>query len=84
MATKGAVNFKSFLVLSTNGPPAKMNMNEGKNVNHVTKVAANAPDQNKLSDPNTALAYPPINPTNVTTMMRGPGVVSPNAKPSII
>ena len=56
MAVRGAVNFKSLWVLSTKGPPAKMNMNEGKNVNHVTSVAANAPARNKLSGPSRACA----------------------------
>jgi len=30
------------------------------------------------------LLHPPTNPTNATTMMSGPGVVSPSANPSII
>ena len=34
---------------------AKMKMNDGKNVNHVTKHAANAPAANKLSGPSSAL-----------------------------
>ena len=40
IAVRGAVNFKSFWVLSTKGPPAKMKINDGKKVNHVTSVAA--------------------------------------------
>ena len=36
------------------------------------------------SGPSTCLIQPPTNPTNATTMISGPGVVSPSARPSII
>ena len=54
MAVNGAVNFKLLCVLSTKGPPAKIKINDGKNVNHVTSMAAKAPAKNKLSGPKTA------------------------------
>ena len=49
-----------------------------------TTTAATAPDMNAASGPKICLVQPPTNPTNVTTMMSGPGVVSPSASPSII
>src|SRR5438477_6560164 len=61
-----------------------MNINDGRNVNHVATAAAAAPATNTCSGPNSCVAQPPTKPTNATTMIRGPGVVSPSAKPSII
>ena len=84
MAVNGAVKFTLPWVDSTSGQPARMKMNEGRKVNQVTSVAAKAPARNNVSGPNAALAWPPTNPTKATTMMSGPGVVSPNARPSII
>ena len=84
IAVKGAVNFKLFWVDSINGAPIKININDGKKVKNVTKIAAIVADNKALSTPKNGCVQPPTNPTNVTTMISGPGVVSPNAKPSII
>ena len=59
MAVSGAVKFTLPWVDSTSGPPAKMKMNDGKNVNHVTSVAASAPARNTASGPSRALVWPP-------------------------
>ena len=83
-AVSGAVNFRSPWVESTSGPPARMKMNDGRDVNHVTSIAASAPLRNSASGPAIALAWPPRKPTKATTMISGPGVVSPSARPSII
>ena len=84
MAVSGAVNCSLPWVDSISGPPAKTKMNEGKKVNQVTTVAASAAPQNSACGPSTAWPQPPTKPTNDTTMIKGPGVVSPSARPSII
>ena len=61
-----------------------MNRNEGRKVNHVTTVAASAPARKRCSGPNSCFVQPPTKPTKATTMIKGPGVVSPSASPSII
>src|SRR5260370_1207981 len=61
-----------------------MNRNDGRNVNHVTTVAASAPARKRCSGPKSCFAQPPTKPTKATTMINGPGVVSPSANPSII
>jgi hypothetical protein len=43
-----------------------------------------APGRDQVSAPNSALVQPPTKPTKATTMISGPGVVSPSARPSII
>lgn len=48
----GAVNFSSLWVDSTSGPPARMNRNEGRKVNQVTRPAATAPARNAWWAPN--------------------------------
>lgn len=52
IAVSGAVKRISPCVLSISGPPAKINMNEGRKVNQVTKQAALAADRNNRSEPN--------------------------------
>ena len=84
IADRGAVNPSLPCVASTTGPPAKMKMNEGRKVKKVTTVAANAPPRNRASGPDTSFNQPPRKPTKATTMISGPGVVSPRARPSII
>ncbi len=84
MAVSGAVNLRSPCVLSTSGPPAKMNRNDGRKVNQVTRTAASAPAKRRASGPNGALPQAPTKPTKATTMISGPGVDSPSARPSII
>src|SRR5512144_1119563 len=83
IAVNGAVNDRSPCVDSISGPPARMNRNEGRNVKNVTTLAASAPDQNVESG-TIARVQPPTKPTKATTMISGPGVVSPSASPSII
>src|SRR5438132_4238992 len=77
IAVSGAVNDSSPCVDSINGPPARMNRNDGRNVKNVTMAAAKAPDQNNES-PTTRRVQPPTKPTKATTMISGPGVVSPS------
>jgi hypothetical protein len=78
------VNFRSPWVASTSGPPIKIKRNEGRKVKKVATVAPAAPARNKASGANKALVQAPTKPTKVTTIMSGPGVVSPKARPSII
>ena len=61
-----------------------MKTNDGRKVNQVTTSAASAPPAASASGPSTSRVQPPTKPTNATTMMSGPGVVSPSARPSII
>ena len=61
-----------------------MNPKLGRKVNHTTtKVAATASHQ-WPGAPNTPVFQPPMKPTKATTMIKGPGVVSPRARPSTI
>ena len=63
-----------------------MKPKEGRKVNHtVTRVAATARGQlaAPAPDPNPWF-QPPMKPTKATTMIKGPGVVSPRARPSSI
>src|SRR5688572_9743161 len=83
IAVSGPVNNRLPRVASTSGAPAKMNMNDGRNVKNVTTNAPATPAS--AGDPAIAAwVQPPTKPTKVTTMIRGPGVVSPSASPSII
>jgi len=84
MPVSGAVNFRLPWVVSMNGPPSRMKKNDGRKVKKVTTLAATAPARNSDSLPKIALVHPPTKPTNETTMISGPGVVSPSASPSII
>ena len=59
-------------------------MKDGKNVNQVATQAASAAPRKSASGPATCLTQPPAKPTKATTMMSGPGVLSPKARPSII
>ena len=61
-----------------------MKTNDGRNVKNVTTAAAAAPARKSASGPNSAFVHPPTKPTKATTMISGPGVVSPSASPSII
>ena len=61
-----------------------MNTNDGRKVKNVTTTAATTPAANWASGPKIAFVQPPTKPTNATTMISGPGVVSPSARPSII
>ncbi len=62
----------------------KNKKSEGRKVNQVTNIAATVPAKNSMLGPKKPLSYPPMNPTNVTTIISGPGVVSPRARSSII
>ncbi|MCY1561954.1 hypothetical protein D9M68_992810 [compost metagenome] len=84
IADSGAVKPSLPCVASMAGPPARMKMNEGRKVKKVTTVAASAPPRNSESGPSTCVSQPPTKPTKATTMISGPGVVSPSASPSII
>ncbi len=84
MPVSGAVNFTSSRVASTAGPPTRMNRNDGRNVKIVATVAPATPANTKLPGPRISFVQPPTKPTKATTMISGPGVVSPNARPSII
>ena len=70
MPVSGALNLRSPWVVSMNGAPMKMKTNEGRKVKNVATSAPATPAPRK--------------PTKATTMMSGPGVVSPSARPSII
>ena len=83
-AAKGAVSLRLPRVDSTQGPPAKIKTNDGKNVNQVATHAPSAAPKNRASGPITALPQLATKPTKATTMINGPGVVSPSARPSII
>ena len=82
IAVSGAFSRRLPCVDSMRGPPARMNTNDGRNVKKVTTHAAAMPVAS--GDAASACVQPPTNPTNATTMMSGPGVVSPSASPSII
>ena len=84
IALNGAPKRMSPLEASTSGAPARMNPKEGRKVNHtVTRVAAIARSQ--FSAPAARPWFqPPMKPTKATTMINGPGVVSPRAMPSSI
>jgi hypothetical protein len=84
MPVSGAVNFRLPCVDSMNGAPIRMKKNDGRKVKNVTTVAATAPESKSESVPKMAWVQPPTKPTKDTTMMSGPGVVSPSASPSII
>ena len=84
IADSGAVQPSLPWLASTSGPPARMKTNEGKKVKKVTTVAASAPPSSSASGPSTWRVQPPTKPTKATTMINGPGVVSPSARPSII
>src|SRR4051812_37834711 len=84
MPVSGAVKCGCRCVVSMNGAPTKMNTNDGKNVNQVATVAPVIPESTAESGPNTACVHAPTKPTKATTMISGPGVVSPSASPSII
>ncbi len=59
-------------------------MKDGRKVKKVTTVAAKAPPRKSASGPRACFNQPPTKPTKATTMISGPGVVSPKARPSII
>ena len=84
IAVSGAPRRRSSRLASTRGAPARMNPNDGTKVNHtVTRVAARAAGQ-LPAVPSRPVFQPPMKPTKATTMIRGPGVVSPSARPSTI
>ena len=84
MPVSGAVKCSWPCVLSMNGAPSRMNRNDGRNVKNVTTVAASTPPANERVGPSTCWPQPPTKPTKATTMISGPGVVSPSARPSSI
>ena len=49
-----------------------MNRNDGRNVNHVTSVAASARPRNGASAPNGAATVAALDPMNATTTTSGP------------
>ena len=84
MAVSGAVNLSWPCVDSMTGPPARMKMKDGRKVKKVTTQAATVPARKRASAPKSCWVQPPTKPTKATTMISGPGVVSPRARPSII
>ena len=80
----GAVKRSCPCVVSISGPPARMNRNDGRKVKNVATHAPAIPASASESGPKGAFVQPPTKPTNATTMISGPGVVSPSARPSII
>src|SRR5512144_1647692 len=84
MPLSGAVNRSWPCVDSISGAPARMNKKLGRNVKNVATVAPAMPASASDSAPNTCRVQPPTKPTNATTMISGPGVDSPSARPSII
>ena len=61
-----------------------MNRNDGRKVKKVATLAPAKPARNRASGPKISLVQAPTKPTKDTTMISGPGVVSPRARPSII
>ena len=61
----------------------RMKENDGRKVKNVRPGAA-MPERDSESAPNKVFVQPPTKPTNATTMISGPGVDSPSARPSII
>ena len=84
MAVSGAVNAMSPRVDSTSGPPIRMKRNDGRKVKNVAMIAPKEPAMNIALAPRSCWVQAPTNPTKATTMISGPGVVSPSASPSII
>jgi hypothetical protein len=84
MADSGAVKPSLPCVASTSGPPARMKTKLGRKVKKVTTAGRQRRARNSASGPSTCLVQPPTKPTKATTMISGPGVVSPSARPSII
>ncbi len=80
----GAVKRRSSRVASTSGPPARMNKKQDRKVKKVATTAPAAPASSSDCGPNTWCVQAPTKPTKATTMIRGPGVVSPRPRPSII
>src|SRR5262245_11215867 len=60
------------------GAPRKIQRKHGTNVTHVVNSA------HTTAAGQPPAFHPPINPTNCSTMISGPGVVSAKPKPSII
>ena len=79
----GPESFNSERVDSTNGPPRKIKQKDGKKINQLAMMAPRVPDK-KAESPMIACDCAQIYPTNATIRINGPGVVSPNASPSII
>ena len=71
-------------VRATGGPPAMMKTKDGRKVDHVTNTAPGSAATSFADGPNGAWVQPPTKPAKVTTMISGPGIVSPSARPSII
>ena len=84
MAVSGAVSLRLPWVVSIKGPPIKMKTKLGRKVKKVTMEAAISADANALKCVAPVPNQPPTNPTNVLTITKGPGVVSPKDKASII
>ena len=84
MPVSGAVNFRLPRVDSTSGAPARMKTKLGRKVKNVATAAPAMPAAASASGPKISLVQAPTKPTNATTMISGPGVVSPSASPSII
>ncbi len=80
----GAVNCRFPCVDSTSGPPRRMKRKDGRNVNKVATTAPRQPASASAPGPSAAFVQAPTKPTKATTMISGPGVVSPSASPSII
>ncbi len=80
MPDKAADNHVMPRDASINGAPSRIKRKEGRNVKY---VATTAP---KIAPgiPNSVTCNAPRKPTKATIFMRGPGVVSPSASPSII
>lgn len=84
IAFNRAVNDSLPCFVSIKGAPIKIKIKLGKKVKKVTTVAPVKAETKWAFGPNTCVTHPLTNPTNVTTMMSGPRVVSPTARPSII
>ena len=82
MAESAADNRSFRRTDSMYGPPRKIHRKHGTNVTHVTRIDASVPARNGLIAPGSRKA--PMNPTNCTTWMSGPGVVSAIPSPSSI
>ena len=85
MPVSGAVN-SQLAVRRLDERPAREDEQEGRQEREERRDAraGDAGERRARRGRTAALVHAPTKPTNATTMMSGPGVVSPSASPSII
>ena len=80
--TSGLLSALSPRIVSMNGAPRNIHRKHGVNVTQVVSTAPSVAAPKGGNPP--GWFQPPMNPTNCSTMMSGPGVVSAKPRPSII